>query len=76
MMTLCGFFAWRRRELKSFWSGMFYDRILLEPFKNNTLYTVGRDSIISVRMFSETNQEYEMKPIHDHKSLYQDHEKS
>lgn len=68
MMGMSAYFAWRRGELKSLWTGKFYDQILLEPFKNDSRYFHGRDSIISVRLFGKNAEEIELKPIPDHLS--------
>ena len=34
MITACTLIAFKRNELNLFWTGNFYDEILLDPFKN------------------------------------------
>jgi hypothetical protein len=62
MISLCTYFAWRRTEIRSLWFGVFYDSILLEPFKNQLLKQ-GRDSVNSVISVGLFAQEIEMKPV-------------
>lgn len=36
MVAPCAIAAYKRGEIQTFWSGVFYDEILLDPFKNDT----------------------------------------
>jgi hypothetical protein len=54
MVLSCTFWAWRRSEIKPFLSGLYYDVILLEPYKNvfNDIES-GRLSFLSVELFAK-----------------------
>lgn len=62
MILLSSYFAWRRHEINTFWTGQFYDSILLEPFKNE-LDEGGRNSVISLGLFASKNKDIEMKKM-------------
>lgn len=53
MILLTILMAARRAELKQFWTGMFYDEILFDPYKN--YLDLQQDSIKSIDCYAVLN---------------------
>jgi hypothetical protein len=50
MLGLCALCAYQRNELNPFWTGFFYDEILLFQHKNDLENASGRSSVDSIRL--------------------------